>query len=73
MHNRVAFHDEIIGGIIFFNQAFKLPDASSFVQTIVKEVNGYVNNKHWKLMKNSDILKNVEIEPSVWKCTAGAI
>ena len=48
------------------HQALKQPDASNFVQAVVKEVNGHVANKHWELIKNFNDPKNVETVPSVW-------
>ena len=65
-HNPIAFHAEMMGNIMYFHQALKLPDASNFEQVFVKEVNGHVDKKHWELIKHSDVPKNVEIVPSVW-------
>ena len=61
-----AFWTEIMGDIMYFHQALKHPDASNFVQAVVKEVNEYVDNKHWELIKHSHIPNNVEIVLSVW-------
>ena len=60
-----AIHAEMMGDIMNFHHALKQLDASIFVQAVVKEVNGHVNNKHWELIKHSDLPKNVEIVPSV--------
>ena len=60
MHNSIAFHAEMMGNIMYFHQALK------FVQTVVKEVNGHTDNKHWELIKHSNVSQNVEIVPSVW-------
>ena len=65
MCNRIAFHAEMMGDIMYFYQALKQSDASNFIQAVVKEVNGHVNNKHCELIKHSNAPQNVEIMPSV--------
>ena len=37
-----------------------------FVDTVVNEVNGYVDNQSWELVKVEDVVKYAEIMPSVW-------
>ena len=66
MCNPIAFHAEMLYDIMYFHQALKQTNASNFVQAVVKEVNGHVDNKHWELIKHSNVSKNVEIMPSVW-------
>ena len=56
----------MIADIIYFHQSLKQPDASNFVQSVAKEVNRPLDNIHWKLIKHSNVPKNVEIVPSVW-------
>ena len=55
MHKPIASHAEMMGDIMFFNQALKQQDINNFVQAVVKEVNGHVDNKHWELIKQSDV------------------
>ena len=39
----VAFHTEIMGGVMYFHQALKQQDSSSFMQAVMKKVNGHMN------------------------------
>ncbi len=66
MRNPIAFHAKMMCDIIYYHQALKQPDASQFVDTIIKEINGHVDNKHWRLAKQDTILEDVQIVPSVW-------
>jgi hypothetical protein len=42
MQNPIAFHAEMMGDILYLQQALRQPDAKEFVQAIIKEV-----NRHW--------------------------
>ncbi len=55
-----------MGDIMYLHQAFKQKDASQFVDAVVREINGHVENKHWKLVKWDSVLDDVQIVPSVW-------
>ena len=46
MQNPIVFHAEMMGDIMYYDQALEQPDAKQFANAIVKEVNGHVNNKH---------------------------
>ena len=46
-----AFISEMMGDIMYLHQALHQPDAKEFVKTVVKEVNGHVDNKNWMLVK----------------------
>ena len=61
-----TIQSEMMCDIMYFSQALKQPDASNFVQAVVKEVNGHVTNKYWEHIKHSDVPKNVEIVPLLW-------
>jgi hypothetical protein len=50
MLNPITFHAEMIGDIMYYDQALQQPDAKQFANAVVKEVNGHVNNKHWTLV-----------------------
>ena len=50
MRNPIAFHAEMMGDIMHLNQALRQPDAKEFVNAVVKEINGHVENKHWELV-----------------------
>ena len=51
MRHPVAFLAEMCGDIMYFAQAIKQPDRKQFVEAIVKEVNGHVENRNWELIK----------------------
>jgi hypothetical protein len=44
MRNPIAFHAEMMGDIMYYHQSLKQPDASQFVDAIIKEINGHVDN-----------------------------
>jgi hypothetical protein len=46
MQNPIAFHAEMMGDIMYYDQALQQPDAKQFANGVVKEVNEHVNNKH---------------------------
>jgi hypothetical protein len=56
----------MMGNIIYFHQALHQPDAAEFVKALIKEVNGLIENKRWKLVRRSEVSKNVDVIPSVW-------
>jgi hypothetical protein len=43
MRNPIAFHAEMMGDIMYLQQALKHPNAKEFVQAVIKEVNGHVD------------------------------
>jgi hypothetical protein len=51
---------------MYLNQALQQPDAAHFVEAVVQEVNGHVDNNHWRLTKCSKVLPDMEVVPSVW-------
>lgn len=53
MHDSSAFHAEIMGDIMYFNQALQQPDAGEFEKALRKEVNGCIENHRCKLIKSS--------------------
>jgi hypothetical protein len=65
MRHPIAFHAEMMGDIMYLNQALHQPDAAHFVEAVVQEVNGHVNNNHWQLTKRSKGPSDVEVVPSV--------
>jgi hypothetical protein len=64
--NPAAFNPEMIGDIIYLQQAFRQPDAKKFLQAIIKEVNGHVECNNWTLQKRCKVPEDVQIVPSVW-------
>ena len=55
MRHPVAFLAEMCGDIMNFAQAIEQPDRKQFVEAIVKEVNGHVENQNWKLIKRIEV------------------
>ena len=51
---------------MYLHQALKQKDASQFVDAVVKEINGHVDNEHWQLVKRDSVPDDVQIVPSVW-------
>jgi hypothetical protein len=62
----IAFHAEIMGDIMYYDQALQRPDAKQFANAVVKEVNGHVNNKHWTLVKQEDVPKEAQVVSFIW-------
>jgi hypothetical protein len=55
MRNPNAFHAEMMGDIMYFQQALKQPNAKEFVQAVIKEVNGHMDSNNWTLWKQSRV------------------
>ena len=66
MRNPIAFHAEMMGNIMYYQQALQQPDAHQFAKAIVKEVDGHVENNHWQLIKCKDVPEDAQVVPSVW-------
>jgi hypothetical protein len=66
MRNPKTFHAEMMGDIMYLQQALRQPDAKEFVQAVIKEVNGHVDCNTWTLRKQSEVPEDVQIVPSVW-------
>jgi hypothetical protein len=66
MRNPIAFHAEMMGDIMYLQQALKQPDGKEFVQAVIKKVNGHVDSNDWMLQKQSDVPEDVQIVPSAW-------
>jgi len=66
MSHPIAFHAEMMGDIMYLNQALCQFDADKFVEAVITEINGHVDNNHWQLTKHSDIGKDIDVLPSVW-------
>ena len=66
MRNPIAFHAEMMGDIMYLQQALRQPDAKVFVNAVVKEINGHVANKNWELVPRDTVPAEAQIVPSVW-------
>jgi hypothetical protein len=50
MRNPIAFQAEMMGDIMYLQQALRQHDTKLFVDDVIKEVNGHVENKNWELV-----------------------
>ena len=50
MSNPMEFLDETQGEMMYFHQSMDQEDSGDFVEAVVKEVNGKIDNAHWKLV-----------------------
>ncbi len=51
MRNPIAFHAEMMGDIMYLQQALRQHDAKLFVDAVIKEINGHIDNKNWELVR----------------------
>ena len=64
--NPMAFLAEMQGDMMYFHQDMVQEDSGDFVEAVVKEVNGHVENAHWKLVPIDSVHEDTDILPSVW-------
>jgi hypothetical protein len=66
MRHPIVFHAKNMGDIMYLHQALWQPDAREFVEPVIKEVNGHIDNGHWKLIPRTEVPEGTEVVPSVW-------
>jgi hypothetical protein len=66
MRHPITFLAEMMGDVMYLHQALRQPDAREFVEAVIKEVNGHVDNDHWKLIPRNGVPEGTEVIPSVW-------
>jgi hypothetical protein len=66
MRHPITFLAEMMVDIMYLHQALRQPDAREFVEAVIKEVNGHIDNNHWKLIPHTEIPEGTEVVPSVW-------
>jgi hypothetical protein len=66
MSHPIAFHAQMTGDIMYLHQALQQPDAAEFVKAVVKEINGHVDNKNWKIIPRSEVPVGSTVVPAVW-------
>jgi hypothetical protein len=66
MQNPIAFHAEMMGEILYLQQALRQHEAKEFVQAVVMEVNRHMDCKNWSIKKRSKVPEDVQIVLSVW-------
>ena len=57
---------EMQGDTMYFHQAMAQEDSGNVLEAVVKEVNGHVDNSHWKLVPIESVPEDTNILPSVW-------
>jgi hypothetical protein len=66
MRHPIAFLVEMMGNIMYLHQALRQPDGRKFVEADIKEVNGHIDNNHWKLIPCTKVQEGMEVVPSIW-------
>jgi hypothetical protein len=66
MRNPIAFHAEMMGDIMYLQQALRQHDAKLFVDAVIKEINGHIDNKNWELVRQDTVPEDAQVVPSVW-------
>jgi hypothetical protein len=66
MLHPIAFLVEMMGDVMYLHQALRQPDSKEFVEAVIKEVNGHVDNDHWRLIPRTEVPEGTEVVPSVW-------
>ncbi len=66
MRHLIAFLAEMMGDGMYLHQALRQPDSKEFVEAVIKEVNGNIDNDHWKLIPRTEVPEGMEVVPSVW-------
>jgi hypothetical protein len=65
MHHPITFLAEMMEDIMYLHQVLRQPDAREFVEAVIKEVNGHINNNNWKLIPCTEVPEGTEVVPSV--------
>ncbi len=66
LRHPIVFLAEMMGDVMYLHQALCQPDSKDFVEAVIKEVNGHVDNDHWKLIPRTEVPEGTEVVPSVW-------
>jgi hypothetical protein len=66
MCHSMVFLAEMTGDVMYLHQLLCQPDSREFVEAVIKEVNGHVDNNHWKLIPCMEVPEGTEVVPSVW-------
>ena len=65
MWHPIVFLSKMIGDIMHLHQALCQPDSRQFVHSVIKEINGRVDRKHWEVTPRADVPKDTNVLPSV--------
>ena len=66
IHDVMAFATSSNPDIMYVDQALQAPDRQQFLAAMEKEVVSHHNNKHWEVIRRSDVPKGAKILPAVW-------
>ncbi len=66
MLHPIVFLAEMMGDVMYLHQALRQPDSKEFIEAVIKEVNGHVDNDHFKLIPRTEVPEGTEVVPSVW-------
>jgi hypothetical protein len=66
MRHPITFLAEMMGDVMYLHQALRQPDSKKFAEAVIKEVNGHVDNNHWKLIPCTEVPEGTEVVPSIW-------
>ncbi len=66
MRHPIAFLAEMMGDIMYPHQVLRQPDAREFVEAVIKEVNGHIDNNHLKLIPRTKVPEGTEVVQSIW-------
>ncbi len=63
MHHPIAFLAEMMGDGMYLHQELRQPDSKEFMEAVIKEVNGHIDNNHWKLISHMEVPEGTEVIP----------
>jgi hypothetical protein len=66
MRHPIAFLSEMLGNVMHLHQALRQPGSHQFVDSVIKEINGHVDQKHWEVTPRADVPEDTDVLPSVW-------
>jgi hypothetical protein len=66
MCHPIVFLAEMMGDIIYMHQKLRQPDAKDFMEAVIEEFNGHIDNNNWKLIPRTEVPGDTQVVPSVW-------
>ncbi len=66
MRHPITFHAEMMGNIMHMHQAICQPYAAEFIKAMSKDINAYVDKKHWVLIKRNKVPTNSDVIRALW-------
>jgi len=65
MRHPIAFLSKMMGNM-HLHQVLCQPDSCQFEDSVIKEINGRVDCKHWEVTPRADVPEDTDMIPSVW-------